>query len=63
MTRRGLKTRKGLPVSSQAFSTMLQNKLYVGIEEAPGYGVVGKRDVGKDQQSRLSGWWHLSADD
>ena len=43
MTRRGLKTRKGLPVSSQAFSTMLQNKLYVGIVEAPGYGVVGKR--------------------
>ncbi len=43
MTRRGLKTRKGLPVSSQAFSTMLQNKLYVGIVDAPGYGVVGKR--------------------
>ncbi len=43
MTRRGLRTRKGLPVSSQAFSTMLQNKLYVGIVEAPGYGVVGKR--------------------
>ena len=35
MTRRGLKTRKGLPVSSQAFATMLQNKLYVGIVEAP----------------------------
>ena len=43
MTRRGLKTRKGLPVSSQAFSTMLHNKLYVGIVDAPGYGVVGKR--------------------
>jgi site-specific DNA recombinase len=43
MTRRGLKTRKGLPVSSQAFGTMLQNKLYVGIVDAPGYGVVGKR--------------------
>jgi site-specific DNA recombinase len=28
MTRRDLKTRKGLPVSSQAFATMLQNKLY-----------------------------------
>ena len=35
MTRRGLKTRKGLPVSSQAFGTMLQNKLYVGIVDAP----------------------------
>ena len=34
MTRRGLKTRKGLPVSSQAFSTMLQNKLYMGIVNA-----------------------------
>ena len=43
MTRRGLKTRKGLPVSAQAFSTMLQNKLSVGVVEAPGYGVVGKR--------------------
>src|SRR5262245_46762374 len=43
MTRRGLKTRKGLPVSSQAFATMLQNKLYVGIVDVPGYGVVGKR--------------------
>lgn len=43
MTRRGLKTRKGLPVSAQAFSTMLQNKLYVGIVETLGYGVVGKR--------------------
>ena len=43
MTRRGLKTRKGLPVNSQAFATMLQNKLYVGIVNVPGYGVVGKR--------------------
>lgn len=43
MTRRGLKMRKGLPVSAQAFITMLQNKLYVGIVEASGYGVVGKR--------------------
>ena len=43
MTRQGLKTRKGLPVSSQAFATMLENQLYVGIVNAPGYGVVGKR--------------------
>ena len=43
MTRRGLKSRKGLTVSSQAFATMLQNRLYVGIVNVPGYGVVGKR--------------------
>ena len=43
MSRRGLKTRKGLRVSSQAFATMLQNKLYVGIVNLPGYGVVDKR--------------------
>jgi hypothetical protein len=40
---RGLKTRTRLPVSAQAFSTMLQNKLYVGIVEARGYGVVSLR--------------------
>ncbi|MGE0123636.1 MAG: recombinase family protein [Vicinamibacterales bacterium] len=43
MTRQGLRTRRGLAVSSQAFATMLQNKLYIGIIDAPGYGVVGKR--------------------
>jgi hypothetical protein len=43
MTRQGLRTRKGRPVSSQAFATMLQNKLYVGIVDVPGYGVIGKR--------------------
>ena len=38
-----MKTRKGLPVSSQAFATILENQLYVGIVNAPGYGAVGKR--------------------
>ncbi len=43
MTRCGLRTRRGLPVSSQAFSTMLQNKLYIGVIDVPGFGVIGKR--------------------
>jgi site-specific DNA recombinase len=43
MTRRGLRTRKGLPVSSQAVGAILANKLYIGVVNAPGYGVVGRR--------------------
>src|SRR3954463_16428753 len=31
ITRRGVRTRRGLPLSSQAFGTMLQNPLYIGI--------------------------------
>jgi site-specific DNA recombinase len=43
VTRRGLRTRKGLPISSQAFGTLLQNRLYIGIVDVPDYGVCGKR--------------------
>ncbi|MGH9410546.1 MAG: recombinase family protein [Vicinamibacterales bacterium] len=43
VTRKGLRTRRGLPLSSQALGPMLQNQLYIGIVDAPGYGIVGKR--------------------
>ena len=43
ITRSRTEDPEGPPVSSQAFATMLQNKLYVGIVNVPGYGVVGKR--------------------
>jgi site-specific DNA recombinase len=41
--RTGLTTRKGLPLSSQAFGTLLQNPLYIGIIDVPDYGVRWKR--------------------
>lgn len=72
MTRRGLRTRRGLPVSSQAFSTMLCNRLYVGVIDVPGYGVVGKRgdfdslipdDVFYRVQAILNGRVHATAPD
>jgi site-specific DNA recombinase len=43
VTRQGLRTRKGLPLSWQAFATMLENRLYIGIVDVPDYGVYGKR--------------------
>ena len=41
--RSGLTTRKGLPLSSQAFGTLLQNPLYIGIIDVPDYSVRWKR--------------------
>jgi site-specific DNA recombinase len=35
ITRRGVRTRRGLPLSSQAFGTMLENPLYIGIVDVP----------------------------
>ena len=43
ITRRGVRTRRGLPLSSQAFGTMLENPLYIGIVDVPDYGVRWKR--------------------
>ena len=43
ITRRGVTTRRGLRLSSQAFATMLENPLYIGIIDVPDYGVRWKR--------------------
>jgi DNA invertase Pin-like site-specific DNA recombinase len=43
ITRLGLRTRRGLKVSPQAFDVMLENRLYIGILDVPDYGVRGKR--------------------
>jgi site-specific DNA recombinase len=43
VTRRGLTPRRGLPLSSQAFGTMLENPLYIGTVDVPDYGVRWKR--------------------
>jgi len=68
--RSGLTTRKGLPLSSQAFGTLLQNPLYIGIIDVPDYGVRWKRgdfepllgeDVFYRVQAVLSGRVQLTA--
>jgi Recombinase len=43
ITRLGLRTRRGLKVSPQAFDVMLENRLYIGILDVPDYGVHGRR--------------------
>ncbi len=43
ITRLGLRTRRGLKVSAQAFDALLENRLYIGIIDVPDYGVVGRR--------------------
>ena len=43
ITRLGLRTRRGLKVSPQAFDVMLKNRVYIGILDVPDYGVHGRR--------------------
>ncbi len=39
----GLRTRRGQPVTPQAFGQMLENRLYIGIIDVPDYGVTSVR--------------------
>jgi site-specific DNA recombinase len=43
MSERGLRTRKGLRLSSQALSDMLENRLYIGLLDVPEYNINGTR--------------------
>ena len=43
VTALGLRTRKGRPLTAQTFGTLLKNRIYAGIIDAPGFGLRGIR--------------------
>lgn len=55
ITRLGLRTRRGLKVSPQAFDAMLENGLYIGIIDVPAIRLVGPRGKSRNERSRHAG--------